>query len=72
MRLYIKLFAIILAAAGVQQLIDAGDSPSEVWFGLRCSFAYVIHDESMIASLVEEARGVNLQPPIRVSAAGGG
>ena len=55
MRLYIKLFGLILLTAVVQKYGFAGDSFGQVWFGLRCSLAYAIDDKPMIERLVTEA-----------------
>ena len=53
MRLYIKLIALLLATATLQRSLLSNDTPSEIWFGLRCSFAYTIHDKQMIDKLAQ-------------------
>ena len=74
MRLYIKLIALIAATVIIQKYGIADSPPSELWFGLRCSLAYAIHDDAMIDRLTDEARQYQFGPvnEIRVAAAGGG
>ena len=71
MRLYIKLIALLLATATLQQSLLSQDPPSEIWFGLRCSFAYAINDQPMIYRLADEARDIYYHSTVRVHAAGG-
>jgi hypothetical protein len=73
MRLYSKLFALVLAAAALQRFVLSSESPSEVWFGMRCSYAYVVNDEEMIDRLVVEAREIQFwkEYPVTVNARSG-
>ena len=70
MRLYVKLLAIILLAAAVQRYVLAGSELSDLWFGMRCSFAYTTHDDRLLKRLVLEARQ-HEQAKYHMNAAGG-
>jgi hypothetical protein len=73
MRLYFKLFAMILLAICVQRFcLDESDGPpSQIWFGIRCSYAYLLEDNAMIQRLVAEAHDVDYAPPARTNARSG-
>jgi len=55
MRLYLKLFVIVAAAAGAQWALKANVAP-DVWFAARCHFAYVTGDDAMRERLVRECQ----------------
>jgi len=54
MRLYSKLFLMILAFAGIQHLAPPSAWGGEAWFALRCHAANVLGDEKLAAELVDE------------------
>jgi hypothetical protein len=62
MRLYIKLFFLVLMTVSIQKFALT-EEPSELWFGLRCEYAYVTNNAAMIESLVGEAQNYDFYPP---------
>ena len=72
MRLYLKLIALVLATATLQQSLLSQDPPSEIWFGLRCSLAYAMHDDTMINRLADEARDLEFGRSLEVRLAAAG
>jgi hypothetical protein len=73
MRLYIKLFAMILLAICVQRfcLTESDAPPSQLWFSIRCSYAQLMEDNAMIQRLVNEAHAVDYASPARTNARSG-
>ena len=55
MRLYGKLLAIVLAAAGVQWSIQNRQHARDVWFVVRCQIAHMTNDAALEERLVAEA-----------------
>ena len=54
MRLYAKLFVMILIFAGIQYFAPPSAWGGEAWFALRCHAANVLGDEKLAAQLVDE------------------
>jgi hypothetical protein len=72
MRLYIKFFAIVLAAVSLQRCVLSNAPPSMYWYGLRCMYAHAMHDQQMVDRLVVEGGQIELWHDYTVNAAGGG
>ena len=71
MRLYIKLLDFVLATTAVQRCFLTDGQSSELWFGLRCEYAYILGDKPMLERLINEAHDVRFSVYERVNAAGG-
>jgi len=54
MRLYAKLFVMILIFAGIQDFAPPSAWGGEAWFLLRCLAANVLGDKKLAAQLVDE------------------
>jgi hypothetical protein len=54
MRLYAKLFVMILIFAGIQYFARPSAWGGEAWFTLRCHAANLLGDEKLAAQLVDE------------------
>ena len=54
MRLYAKLFVMILIFAGIQYFAPPSAWGGEAWFALRCLAAHMRGDEKLAAQLVDE------------------
>lgn len=55
-RFYLKLALPILLAIAAQMLLVPELRDGEVWYGLRCDFAYLTHDNQLLEQLLNEAR----------------
>jgi len=54
LRLYLKLFSLIILTVIVQRCLLDSREPSLAWFEIRCHYAYTVNDSSLIRRLIAE------------------
>jgi hypothetical protein len=56
-RLYLKLIAVVFSAFATQHYVLTN---KPLWFGIRCQYAMVTHNQQMLQHLTEEAQSIDL------------